>query len=205
VTPNVMRTKLRARIAILHTRLDRLVSSSCLGDKLRLGCLLTIHYDALKLLVPALERAGAEHVCPGWEGRSRLAALEEDLRALGMRPNKNLACPPSFGREPEIWGALYAVEGSRLGNRIILRRVMECGSEAERRATLFLTHGLEDRTAWGGFLARLEALEYCGEAFELAVLGAERVFETYLDLAGRHHDELARSFRESGAWSGPPT
>ena len=184
MTRCVIRTKLRARIARLHTRLDRLVNSSCLGDTLRLGCLLTIHYDALTLLVPALERAGAEHVCPGWEGRSRLAALEEDLRALGMRLNTNAAYPPSFVREPEIWGALYAIEGSRLGNRIILRRVMECGSEAERRATQFLAHGLEDRTAWGGFLARLEALQYCGEAFELAVLGAERVFESYLDSAG---------------------
>ena len=91
-----MRTKLRARIARLHTRLDRLVNSSCLGDTLRLGRLLTIHYDALTLLVPALERAGAEHVCPGWEGHSRLAALEEDLRTLNIRPNPNAAYPSSF-------------------------------------------------------------------------------------------------------------
>jgi heme oxygenase (biliverdin-IX-beta and delta-forming) len=186
VTRSVIGTKLRARIATLHTCLDRLVNSSCLGDTLRLGRLLAIHYDALLLLVPALERAGAEHVCPGWEGRSRLAALQEDLRALGMRPNTNPAYPPSFVREQEIWGALYAVEGSRLGNRIILRRVMECGSEAERRATQFLAQGLGDCTAWCGFLARLEALEYCGEAFELAALGAEQVFETYFDSAGRH-------------------
>jgi heme oxygenase (biliverdin-IX-beta and delta-forming) len=186
VTRSVIRTKLRARIAILHTRLDRLVTSFCLGDTIKVGRLLTIHYDALMLIVPALERADAEHVCPGWEGRSRLAALEEDLRALGIRPNANPVYPPSFVREPEIWGAVYAVEGSRLGNRVILRRVMESGSEAERRATQFLAHGQEDRTAWGRFLARLEALQYCGEAFELAVLGAERVFETYVDLAGRY-------------------
>ncbi len=172
---------------MLHARLDGLLSSSCLGDTLRLGRLLTIHYDALMLLVPALERADAKHVCPGWEGRSRLTALEEDLRTLGMRPtNTNPAYLPSFEREPEIWGALYAVEGSRLGNRIILRRVLECGSEAERRATQFLAQGLADRTAWDRFLVRLEALQYCGEAFELAVFGAERVFETYLDLAGRY-------------------
>jgi heme oxygenase len=171
---------------MLHTRLDGLVNSSCFGDTLMLGRLLTIHYDALMLFVPALERAGVEHVCPEWEGRSRLAALEKDLRALSLRPNTHPAYPPSFVREPEIWGALYAVEGSRLGNRIILRRVIERGSEAERRATQFLAHGLEDHTAWGGFLARLEALQYCGEPFESAVLGAERVFETYLDLAARY-------------------
>jgi len=175
---------------MLHTRLDRLVNSSCLGDTLRLGRLLAIHYDVLTLLVPALKRAGAEHACPGWEGRSRLATLEEDLRVLGIRPNTNRAYSPSFVREPEIWGALYAVEGSRLGNRVILRRVMECGSESERRATKFLAHGLEDRAAWGRFLAWLDDLEYCGEAFELAVLGAERVFETYLDSAGRHSGGL---------------
>ena len=35
-------------------------------------------------------------------------------------------------------------------------------------------------------MARLDDLQYCGEAFELAVLGAERVFETYLDSAERY-------------------
>jgi heme oxygenase len=124
---------------------------------------------------------------PGmWVGRSRLAALAEDLRALGTRPNRNLAHPASFVREPEIRGALYAIEGSRLGNRIILRRVMECGSEDDRRATQFLGDRLEDRTAWGGFVAQLDDLQYCGESFELAVLGAERVFETYLNSAERY-------------------
>jgi hypothetical protein len=83
VTRSVFRTKLRARIAILHTRLDRLVTLSCRGDTIRLGRLLTIHYDALTLLVPALEQAGAGHLCPGWEGRSRLAALQEDWERWG--------------------------------------------------------------------------------------------------------------------------
>jgi heme oxygenase (biliverdin-IX-beta and delta-forming) len=177
---------LRDRIAALHAGLDYVISSSCVGGAIRLGRLLTIHYDALALVVPALERAGAEHVCPGWEGRSRLAALEEDLRVLRARSHRILTHPPSFVREPEIWGALYAIEGSRLGNRIILDRVMEGGSEDERRATQFLAHGLEDRTAWGGFVAQLDDLHYRGEAFEWVVLGAERVFETYLNSAERY-------------------
>jgi heme oxygenase len=177
---------LRTRIAALHAGLDCIISSCCVGGTIRLGRLLAIHYDALTLLVLALERAGAAHVCPGWEGRSRLAALEEDLRVLRTRPYRTSAHPPSFTREPEIWGALYAVEGSRLGNRVILRRVMECGNEDERRATQFLAHGLEDRTAWGGFVAQLDDLHYCGEAFELAALGAERAFETYLNSSERY-------------------
>ncbi len=177
---------LRARIATLHDRLDRIVNSSCVGGTLRLGRVLTIHYDALTRIVPALEGAGAEHVCPGWEGRSRLAALEEDLMVLGTRPHRSPAHQPSFTREPEIWGALYALEGSRLGNRVILLRVMECGSKYERLATQFLAQGLEDRAAWGEFVAQLDGLHYGGEAFELAVLGAERVFETYLNSAARY-------------------
>ena len=179
----MIRTMLRTRTAALHARLDRMISSSCIGDPLRLGRLLTVHYDALTLLVPVLERAGAEHLCPGWEGRSRLTALEEDLRVLHRHPNRIPAHSPSFVTEPEIWGALYVTEGSRLGNRIILRRVMQCGSEGERRATRFLAYGLEDRTAWGRFVVQFDDLHYCDVAFELAVLGAERVFETYLNSA----------------------
>ncbi len=121
----------------------------------------------------------------GWDGRSRLAALEEDFIVLGTRPHRSPAHPPSFTREPEIWGALYALEGSRLGNRIILLRGTECGSKDERLATHFLAQGLEDRTAWDEFVAQLDRLHYDGETFESAVLGAERVFETYLNSAER--------------------
>ena len=88
--------------------------------------------------------------------------------------------PAGLNRNP------HAIEGSRLGNRIILRRVMERGSEDERRAIQFLAYGLEDRTAWGRFVAQLDDLHYCDVAFELAVLGAERVFETYLNSAKRY-------------------
>jgi heme oxygenase (biliverdin-IX-beta and delta-forming) len=181
----MFRTMLRARTAALHDELDRMVNSFCIGDSLRLGRLLAIHYDALWLLVPALERARADHVCPGWEARSRLAAIEEDLKVLHIRPYRTHAHPPLFVREPEIWGALYAIEGSRLGNRILLRHVTEFGGEKERRATQFLSHGLENGAVWGNFVAQLDDLRYCDEAIELAVLGAERVFKTYLNSAER--------------------
>jgi heme oxygenase len=177
---------LRARTATLHAQLDEVVNSSCLDVALGLGRLLIIHHDALMLLVPALERVGAGHVYSEWEGRSRLAALEDDLRLLRVLPRRIPGDPPSFANEPEIWGALYALEGSRLGNRIILEKVTKCGREDERCATRFLSHGLEGTTAWVRFVAQLDDLHYCGEAFEWAVHGAERVFETYLNSAKRY-------------------
>jgi heme oxygenase (biliverdin-IX-beta and delta-forming) len=179
---------LRARTATLHARLDRMVNLSCVGDTLRLGRFLTIHYEALTLLVPALERAGARLVYPGWDGRSRLEALEEDLRVLRTRPCRSLTHQPLFTRRPEIWGALYALEGSRLGNRIVLRRVMECGTEDEQRATQFLADGSEDCTAWARFVAKLDSLQYRGGACESTVLGAERVFDTYLKSAEKYSE-----------------
>ena len=66
--------------------------------------------------------------------------------------------------------------------------MIECGSEDERRATQFLADGLEDCTAWGEFVAQLDDLHYFGETFELAVLGAERVFKTYLNSAERYSE-----------------
>jgi heme oxygenase len=181
----MIRMMLRARTATLHAHLDRVLHLPCVDGALRLGRLLAIHYGALTLLMPALERAGAKHVYPEWEGRSRLAALEEDLRLLGVRPDQISGRSPSFAKEPEIWGALYVTEGSHLGNRVMFHRVMECGNEDERRATQFLSGGSEEGSTWRKFVAQLDNHHYRGEAFEWAAIGAERVFETYLDCARR--------------------
>jgi heme oxygenase (biliverdin-IX-beta and delta-forming) len=185
VTHGAIRTLLRAKTATLHARLENMVSTCCIGNTLGLERLLLIHHGAFKLLAPALERAGADLVCPGWDGRTRLEALGEDLRVLRVRPQRPLTYRPSFAKRPEIWGAIYALEGSRLGNWIILRRVMKCGTQDERRATQFLANGLEDRSTSGKFTA-LDGLRFNGEAFELAALGAEQVFEMYVKLAEKH-------------------
>jgi heme oxygenase len=183
VAYGVLRTILRTRTATLHARLDNMVATCCMGNTLELERLLLIHYDAFTLLVPALERAGADLLYPEWDGRTRLEALEEDLRVLGAFPQTLPLDRPSLTKRSQTWGALYALEGSRLGNRVILRSVMERGTQNERRATTFLAAGLEDRSAWGKFVAQLDKLQFSGEAFELAALGAAQVFETYVKVA----------------------
>jgi heme oxygenase len=178
-----MRAVLRAGVAGLHARLDRAIAATCLGEPPDLWRLLGTHHAALGLVVPALERGGAARLLPGWEGRSRLAALAADLAELRAGPPPP---PPAGGAglrlagEPEVWGALYAVEDSRLGNRVLLRRV-------GRRATRFLAHRPEDAAAaWPRLVARLDALDCRGADCEAALRGARAVFGLYLAAAERH-------------------
>jgi heme oxygenase len=181
-----MRSRLRARTAALHARLDRIIEASCLGEPLNLRRLLTIHQAALSTIIPVLESAGAARLFPGWDGRSRLLALEVDMAELRADPPRRLSIEGLFPSEQEVWGALYAVEGSRLGNQVLLRRVAKHGNHLEGRATRFLAHRPKDAVAWPRLAARLEALNYRGEDFEAMARGAERVFGVYLVAAERH-------------------
>ncbi|GGC62629.1 hypothetical protein GCM10011504_46040 [Siccirubricoccus deserti] len=180
------RLRLRARTASLHARLDRIIEASCLGEPLHLLRLLIIHHAALGSIVPDLEYAGAARLFPGWDGRSRLLALEADLAELRADPPRRLSIERLFQSEQEVWGALYAVEGSRLGNLILLGKVAEHGDDLGRRATRFLAHHPEEAVAWPRLVARLETLDYRGEDFETMVRGAEWVFGVYLMSAERH-------------------
>lgn len=192
-----MRRSLRARIAALHARLDRAIEVSCLGEPLDLRCLLAIHHAALGGVVPALECAGAARLFPGWDGRSRLTALEADMVELCADPPSRVSIEPSFSSEQEVWGALYAVEGSRLGNQVLRRRIAGPMNGLGQRATRFLAHCPEDTASWPRLVARLEGLDYRGEDFEAAVRGAEAVFGVYLFAAERHAGPNRRRSRDA--------
>jgi heme oxygenase len=181
-----LRFRLRARVAALHARLDQAIEAACFGEALDLGRFLSIHHAALTSIVPALEHAGAGLILAGWEGRSRLLALEADLAELRARPMVDAGGRVAFAGEQEVWGALYALEGSWLGNRALLQRVVERGSPLGRGATRFLAYGSGDGMAWRRFVVQLDALDYRGAPFEAAALGAERVFGAYLAAVGRH-------------------
>jgi len=177
-----MRHLLRTRLEPLHSRLDRMVEAACFQEPLDLGRLLRIHHEALTAIVPALEQAGAANLFPGWEGRSRLALLEADLADLDTRPAA-AGNPPALPDERDVWGALYAIEGSRLGNRVLLRRVTERGNGRERQATRFLAQAPAAQASWAAFVVQLDALDYRGKDFETALRGAEAVFGVYLAAA----------------------
>ena len=90
------------------------------------------------------------------------------------------------------WGGLYALLGSRLGNKVVLRRLAEAGEPA---TSAFLRHGADDALEWRRFLERLEAaLGPAGAgACRGAIEGAALVMGRYLDAVERLSRREART------------
>ncbi len=180
-----VRQRLRAGLAPLHDRLDARITAVCLSPRADLARLLTVHASALPPVVAGLQAAGAARLWPGWDEPARLAVLSAELGSGVLHGG---ASPPErFGNEAMAWGGLYALLGSRLGNKVILRRLAEAGDPAD---SAFLRHGTGDGgPEWRRFLDRLEAAlgptgggaGACRDAIE----GAALVMERYLDAVER--------------------
>src|SRR3712207_788351 len=175
-----MRQRLREGLAPLHERLDARITEACLSPRADLRRLLAVHARAFPPVVAGVHAAGASRLWPGWDGPARLAALSAELGPGA--PCGGASRPESFGNEPMAWGGLYALLGSRLGNKVILRRLAEGGEPAD---SAFLRPGAEDGPEWRRFLDRLEAAlgpaaagpDACRDAIE----GAALVMRRYLD------------------------
>jgi heme oxygenase len=156
---------LRAATAADHEAVDAAFGSLALDTREGYTAFLAAHARILPRAERQL-RPGA--LLPGWVGRT--GALHADLAALGAEPPKELdwQAPESpAGR----WGAIYVIEGSRLGAAFLARSVPpELPS-----AYLNSKHA---PGAWRASLARLdEALRQGGVAE--AVVGARAMFDAF--------------------------
>ena len=109
--------------------------------------------------------------------RSRLPALDRDLKALGatvagLVPVCAVASPASVA---EALGMLYVLEGSTLGGHVIGRRMASEG--LDRVGLTFLDpYGARVGERWRDFLAVLERETASDAAREAAATGARRAF-----------------------------
>jgi heme oxygenase (biliverdin-IX-beta and delta-forming) len=112
--------------------------------------------------------------------RRRLHLLAADLKMLGFS-NEDLAalprCPaPDITCRAEAFGALYVMEGSTLGGRVIGRNLERClGPACQGAATYFNGYGRQTNRMWQEFLVVLNAMP--GEDAEAAARGATATFE----------------------------
>jgi len=112
-----------------------------------------------------------------------VARIARDLAALGSAP-----CPDEASDTFEIssfahaLGALYVMEGSTLGGRIILRHLetQEIDIPADAMS-FFAGHGAETGSMWRFFVAKLDAFGELNPASCHAVQeGAQRTFQAVI-------------------------
>jgi heme oxygenase len=182
---------LRAATAADHRQVDDRFGGFALDDPAAYVRFLRAHGRALPAVEAALAQAGvgagagmgAGAMLPPWRPRAPLIAA--DLAALGapMPP------PLPFTLDgAERWGALYVMEGSRLGGQLLARRVA-CGLPV---AYLSAKHAAG---AWRTLLAAIDAQAAAADAgradagradagwADAALAGARATFALYAQAA----------------------
>jgi heme oxygenase (biliverdin-IX-beta and delta-forming) len=169
----MLRDRLRAATSQDHATLDAIVSALDFETPFGYAGFLWSSAAALIPLELALERAGVEDWLEDWPLRSRRAALTLDLAHLGVSiPVSKPQPTPTHGFGA---GLLYVLEGSRLGARVLAKRVRGAGADLP---VAYLTHG-GDAHPWRSFLTWLEAQPKVGLRTDEAMAGARYGFQCF--------------------------
>jgi heme oxygenase len=116
------------------------------------------------------------------EERKRMRWLADDLRALAA----NIARPPSLTLAPEnlfeALGALYVLEGSTLGGRIVFEQATALrGISCRHGARFFYGHGQRTGRLWRDFLDALNRFAPARSAeADRVELGAVRAYAEFV-------------------------
>jgi len=177
-----LRARLRQATAPLHEQVDAAFSSFSLDQPDGYRRFLRAHSRVLSATEIALERAGFADLLDDWPMRVRRHALWADLAELECPPPPALSLP-SLSDFASCWGVAYVLEGSRLGGRVLARRIRQANPTVPVR---YLEHGDVARL-WPAFLARLEQ-DAASCAWDPMLVAAERSFALFTEAAALEHD-----------------
>lgn len=166
---------LKAATSALHEELDAGLAALDLGSYQGYRAYIRGSAAAHFALERALIAAGVEELFTDWPQRSRAEALRSDLAALCVAP-PNAVVERELTGPSEVFGVMYALEGSRLGGQFILRHVLAAAQPRIEEATHYLRGG--DPGLWRSFLARLESAPEAGDQAAL-VSGARHAFAVF--------------------------
>jgi len=138
-------------------------------------------------IMPALEAhvlaaVASERFAHGYEPAARTHRLLEDLHALGVRDSaltREAALPdlPPLRSRDAALGALYVLEGSALGGRVLFRHFEKTlGITREAGGAYFFGDGPETGRRWQRFVAVLESEPASSAGHAAAVEAACQTF-----------------------------
>ena len=177
----LIRHLLRSSTAIDHARVDERFGS--LLERGRAGyCeFLRLSAAAIQPLEQTLEGGHVQRILPDWRERTRWNSLRADLAELGIA-SPPCGRGPVFESEALQFGALYVLEGSRFGARVLARRLSETSNSPSFGALRYLRHG-EGQPLWPTFVERLEASAEVRRSPAEAVAGAKAAFQVFIEVA----------------------
>lgn len=159
-----------------HEALDGLFARFDLSDRRSYARFLSAHAEALAPVEAILDASAVERVAPDWPARGRMAALRDDLAAVG-----GSVPAPSAGERIDdvatLAGMLYVIEGSRLGGRLLARQV------AADLPTDYLDAD-QGKGSWRNLLDMLEAILSDPAMTDRAIVSACQTFARFA-AAGR--------------------
>ncbi|UJQ95245.1 biliverdin-producing heme oxygenase [Mariluticola halotolerans] len=170
------RAHLAASVAGLHERLDRAMTLERMETVDDYRRHLRYHARVLVPLEKALQTNPHVSALPDAARRWRSAALLDDLRVLGeSQPEKvETAIRVTLGA---FAGAIYVLEGSRLGAKVLLRQL---DAQADRDLPVaFLSHGADEKF-WPSFVNWLNSREWSPSDLAEMRESAQAVFSAYL-------------------------
>lgn len=170
---------LRASTADAHERVDAAFSRFDLASEDGYRRFLLAQAEAFLPVEAALDSAGAETILPDWPQRRRGDLLRADLADLNVTAPELFPGPSFLSGEAPMLGAIYVLEGSRLGGAVLKQAVP---SHFPRRF-------LEARQAagsWRSLLRTLDSILTRPGDLEAAVAAAKEVFARFEQGAKAH-------------------
>ena len=169
------RFALKAATDDLHAELDGRLSRLNLANEDDYRRFLRFHGRTVPSVEENLADGGLDELIPGWSGWRRTPAIMADLAALG-EPVPALSGLPKNNSRAELLGTAYVLEGSRLGGRILRKRV------GNQLPVSFLDQ-TGSNEAWPALIAVLDRSLYSESLLKDAKAAARRCFTLFLDVA----------------------
>jgi heme oxygenase len=165
------RQALRSATAAEHDRVDGLFSRLDLSriDDYRL--FLAAQAAAHLPVEAEIDAAGAERLVPDWPERRRAGLLRADLHELGIDVPEPVPAP-AFPAEPAVLGAIYVLEGSRLGGALLKRSLPDIAPKRFIGAP-------QPAGSWRKLLELLDHFLYETSSLESAIGAARQVFHCF--------------------------
>ena len=166
------RAALRAATAEEHRKVDAAFSRFRLGDETGYRDFLLAQAAGFLPVEQALDEGGAAQILPDWPERRRGDLLLADLADLNVTAPEPFFAPDFISGKASMFGAIYVLEGSRLGGAVLKKTV----------PGHFPRRFLEARQAAGSWRSLLQALDDLlirpGD-LDAAITAAKKVFARF--------------------------